>query len=158
MIDRKKWILGASGWRYVVMVLTLALLMAFAVNQAGLTKDNDKEKEKDKEEYKVKAHIDADCKSHPKDFTVPDGKTAVDFKKVELDPGKACHDSGAPENKGFSIRNDKNKHVYMWSQYQDQQPYEKGGPLSSLTLPPGKYTLTVAGGANAKIEISYKLK
>ena len=107
----------------------------------------------------VKASIDADCRSHPTTFTVPDGKTAAEFKSQGLEPGAACHGTGTPpENKGFAIRDAKSRQVYTWSQYQTQPPYEKGGPLGSLTLAPGEYTLSVAGGAGAKIELSYRLK
>ena len=107
----------------------------------------------------VSASIDADCRSHPATFTVPDGKTAAEFKSHGLEPGAACHGTGAPpENKGFAIRDAKGRQIYTWSQYQTQPPYEKGGPLGSLTLAPGEYTLSVAGGAGAKIELSYRLK
>jgi hypothetical protein len=106
----------------------------------------------------AKARIDEECRSHPATFTIPEGKTAHEFKSSGLEAGKACHEGGAPENKGFAIRDSKNQPVYMWSQYKDQKPYEKGGPLSSLTLDAGEYTLSVAGGAGAKVEISFKLK
>jgi hypothetical protein len=112
----------------------------------------------EKETMTVKAEIDKECKSHPETFTVPAGKTAKNFKKVAFEAGKACHDSGAPENKGFAVRDSKNRPVYMWSRYKDQPPYEKGGPLESLTLQEGEYTLSVAGGAEAKIEISFELE
>lgn len=106
----------------------------------------------------VSATIDAKCGSHPGTFVVPAGKTAHGFKSGGLVAGKACHGGGAPENKGFAVRDSKNNPIYMWSQYKDQPPYEKGGPLSGLSLGPGEYTLSVAGGAGARIELSYKLK
>ncbi|MFO8058043.1 MAG: hypothetical protein R6V10_12170 [bacterium] len=114
--------------------------------------------EEEKKSCTVKAEIDKECKSHPETFTVPEGKTAKDFKKLGFEAGEACHDSGAPENQGFAVRDSKNRPVYMWSQYKDQPPYEKGGPLESLTLEGGEYTLSVAGGAGAMIELSYEVE
>lgn len=106
----------------------------------------------------ISAAIGPDCQSKPATFTVPDGKTALSFTLVGLEPGKACDGGAAPENKGYAIRDGKGRPVYTWSQYQTQAPYEKGGPLKNLTLIPGSYTLTVAGGAGAKVELSYQLK
>lgn len=106
----------------------------------------------------VKAWIDKDCRSHPGTFEVPAGETARDFKSRKLEPGSACHEEGAPENVGFAVRDPKGRPVYMWSRYKDQKPYEKGGPLESLNLGPGEYTLSVAGGAGASIELSFVLK
>jgi len=106
----------------------------------------------------ISAGIDADCKSQPVELTVPGGKTAHQFKLEKLEPGKACQDGSVPENKGYAFRDQQNRPVYMWSQYQDNPPYERGGPLSSLSLAPGVYTLSVAGGAGAKVELSYQLK
>lgn len=107
----------------------------------------------------VSAAIGADCQSRPATFTVPDGKTAHSFNVEKLEPGTACNgESANPENKGFSIRDGKGRPVYTWSQYQTQTPYEKGGPLKSLTLIPGTYNLSMAGGAGAKVELSYQLK
>jgi hypothetical protein len=107
----------------------------------------------------VSASIGTDCQSKPATFSVPDGKTAYAFNVAKLEPGSACHGEAAPpENKGFSIRDGKGRQVYTWSQYQTQTPYEKGGPLKNLTLIPGSYTLSMAGGAGAKVELSYQLK
>jgi hypothetical protein len=107
----------------------------------------------------VVATIGADCLSKPTNFTVPDGKTAYNFNVAKLEPGAACHgETTPPENKGFSIRDGKGRPIYTWSQYQTQTPYEKGGPLKNLTLIPGSYTLSIAGGAGAKVELSYQLK
>jgi hypothetical protein len=138
---------SAAGVIVVAAVLAAAWTLApraFSQNPAG--------------DATVTARIDQECKSLPQTFEVPPGKTAHAFKKLALEAGTACHDSGAPENQGFAIRDGKNKPVYMWSQYQDQPPYEKGGPLSALALESGSYTLSVAGGAGAKIELAYKLK
>ncbi|HUT54559.1 MAG TPA: hypothetical protein VM658_14310 [bacterium] len=107
---------------------------------------------------KARAWIDKDCVAHPATITVPAGKTASGFKSGGLVAGIACHGAGAPENKGFAIRDGRNNPVYLWSQYQDQTPYEKGGPLDKLTLPSGEYKLTVAGGAGAEITLEYQLK
>ena len=108
---------------------------------------------------KVSAMIGADCQSRPVTFTIPDGKTAYSFTLDRLEPGSACHgEAAAPENKGFSIRDGKGRQLYTWSQYQTQAPYEKGGPLKNLTLVPGSYTLSMAGGAGARVELSYQLK
>jgi hypothetical protein len=107
---------------------------------------------------KARAWIDKDCVTHSATFTVPVGKTAAGFKSGGLVGGTACHGSGRPDNKGFAIRDGKNNPVYMWSQYQEQPPYEKGGPLDKLTLTSGQYTLTVAGGSGAEITLEYQLK
>lgn len=129
----------------MVMIATVIGLAAFLARGAdGLT---------------VTAGIGSDCQSQPKTFTVPDGKTAVGFALVKLEPGSACHgESAPPENKGYSVRDGKGRPVYTWSQFQTQAPYEKGGPLANLSLIPGNYTLSVAGGAGAKVELSYRLK
>jgi len=128
----------------------LALVVMGGVGQGADSKTEDR--------LTVKAWIDDECRSHPAEFTIPAGKTGKDFISGGLQAGKACHEGGAPENKGFAIRDSKNRPIYMWSQYKDQKPYEKGGPLSALTLDPGDYTLSVAGGAGAGVELSYLLK
>ncbi len=106
----------------------------------------------------VEAGIDDKCRSKPADFQVPEGKTATDFKREVLEAGKSCHEGGEPENVGFSIKGRRGKDVYYWSRYKNNKPYEKGGPLKNLELEYGEYTLTAAGGAGAKVRISYKLK
>jgi len=135
-----------------LIVLTAVTAAVWLAAPRALTKDADGDA------LTVTARIDQDCKSLPQTFEVPSGKTAHAFKKLALEPGSSCHGGGVPENQGFMIRDSHNKPVYMWSQYQKQPPYEKGGPLSALTLEAGSYTLSVAGGAGAKIELSYKLK
>ncbi len=104
------------------------------------------------------AVIDKECLSQPASLTVPEGKSASSFKLLGFQEGTACHEGGAPENKGYAIRDGKNNPAYMWSQYRDQKPYERGGPLESLVLKPGEYALSVAGGAGARVELSYELK
>jgi len=111
------------------------------------------------ESGKVTAHIDSECRSHPGTFKVPEGLHAAGFSKKGPTTGKSCHEEeGAPENSGFAIRDQKGRPVYLWSRYKDDEPYEKGGPLGSLRLGPGDYTLSVAGGAGARIELSYVLE
>lgn len=136
--------------------MPVALLCCLAVLAGGFYGCNDVRAQGGK--LAVSASIDAKCGSHPGTFKVPAGKTAHGFKSGGLVAGTACHGGGAPENKGFAVRDSKNNPIYMWSQYQDQPPYEKGGPLSGLSLGPGEYTLSVAGGAGASIELSYQLE
>ncbi len=130
-----------------ISFLAAALILAAALTAIG------------QQSLTVSASIGTDCQSKPASFTVPDGKTAYSFNVAKLEPGTACHgETAAPENKGFSIRDGKGRPVYTWSQYQTQTPYEKGGPLKTLTLIPGTYSLSMAGGAGAKVELSYQLK
>ena len=145
-------------------VLILAALAAAAVLAAslagcmliseGLSADPPAEPDR----LPLKAWIDDQCQSHPAALKVPDRKTALDFKRTALEPGKPCKPGEPLDNHGFAIRDHQNRAVYVWSQYKNQPPYEKGGPLEKLALPPGEYTLTVAGGAGAKVELSYRLK
>ncbi len=138
------------------VVIAAAVLVAVGLFTANVRAQDEENAEP--ERSTIKAEIDDECKSHPHTFTVPAGKTAKDFKKENFQAGKACHDSGAPENKGFAVRDSKNHPVYMWSQYKDQPPYEKGGPIGGLSLEEGEYTLSVAGGAEAMIEMSYMVE
>ena len=109
-------------------------------------------------EARVKATIDAECGSHPGSLVVAEGQTASGFQVVEFKAGAACHEAGAPENKGYAIHDRNHEPVYLWSQYQDQKPYERGGPLERLQLKSGEYTVVVAGGAGAAVELSCQLK
>ena len=144
--------------RLSLAALCLAIAMLFCTSACMVGKEARGDDAKQGQSFTIKATIDNQCRSHPKAFTVPAGKSAHSFKSGGLKAGAACHEGGAPENKGFAIRDAKNRPVYMWSQYKNQAPYEKGGPLSSLSLNAGEYTLSVAGGAGAEIELSYKLK
>ena len=138
-----------SSKKLSVLFLGAALAIVFAAAPTAIAQ----------QPLTVSASIGTDCQSKPATFTVPDGKTAHSFNLAKLEPGAACHgEAAAPENKGFSIRDGKGRPVYTWSQYQTQKPYEKGGPLNSLSLIPGTYTLSMAGGAGARVELSYQLK
>lgn len=134
-------------------VLCLAAAGLLLFSGAGSSADN-----RDSGRVTVKAWIDGECLSHPGKFSIPGGKTGAGFKAGQLKPGSSCHGGGVPENKGFSIRDGKNQLIYMWSQYRDQPPYEKGGPLEGLSPGEGEYALSVAGGAGAEIEISFELR
>lgn len=135
-----------------LFLLAIAVLLVAGAGTIKLAISAEGEKES------VRAYIDDECRSNPAEFSVPEGKTATGFSSSGVKEGKACHDGGAPENVGYSIRDGKGKPVYMWSRYKDQPPYEKGGPLSSVELYPGDYKLTVAGGAGAEVVVSYTLK
>jgi len=148
MFGHREKLIGIAGWAFFLIVFA----GCHAVRE-GRSADQPAG-----QRISIKAWIDEKCQSHPGNFKVPNAKTAFDFKRDSLAPGVACKAGETVENKGFAIRDSKNQPVYMWSQYKDQTPYEKGGPLANLTLSPGEYILSVAGGKNAKVEISYRLK
>jgi hypothetical protein len=134
------------------------LIISFFAGQRAYTQPDGTSESKEDQTNKVKAYIDDKCGQHTAKIIVAEGKTAFKFSAGDLVPGKACHDGGEPDNKGYDIRDSKNRIMYLWSQYKDLTPYEKGGPLPELELAAGEYSVSVAGGSGAEIEISYFIK
>ena len=103
----------------------------------------------------VSATIDGKCILKTATITVPAGKTAKSFTVKKLVKGVKCVVGGAADSKGWGIKNSSGAVVYSWSQFKSNKASEVGGPLSSLTLAAGTYTVYVDGRYGAIATVSF---
>lgn len=151
-----KYFRNAPG--VVGFLIAAAIIVCSSFFSAGCFSGKSADAAEGGESAEWTASIDDECGSSPTVLVIPAGKKASGFKLKLLEEGVGCHEEGPPDNKGYAIRDSKNTPIYMWSQFEDRDPYEKGGPLSSLVLKPGEYTLSVAGGAGARVSLTYSME
>ena len=81
-------------------------------------------------------------------FVVPNGKTAGNFKVLDLRAGRTCKTNQAINSKGFSIRDRNYNTIYN----------SGGGNVGALSLGAGTYSVVVDGGNGAHVTLSYTIR
>ncbi len=97
--------------------------------------------------------VGQNCARKYASFTVPAGKTASGFQIQALASGRTCKTNQTIGTQGFQIRNANYNNVYSYSASSGRQT--GGGNLSALSLPAGKYSVSVDGGNGAVVTLSF---
>jgi hypothetical protein len=96
------------------------------------------------------------CSQVGGDFSIPDGKTASNFEIIKLDSGHECYGPKDIKEKGFAIFSKKNDNeLYSYFDNGGGSPWESTS-LKSLTLPSGKYYISLDGGDEAIVKLNYQ--
>jgi hypothetical protein len=106
----------------------------------------------------VTAQITNQCSPKNGVIVVPAGKTASGFVLEGLGNGVKCRGGGASDHKGWGIKTTNERRVYRWSQFKSNKPSETGGPLNTLRLPAGTYTVFVDGGKGAMVKVRFNIQ
>ncbi|MGB9005193.1 MAG: hypothetical protein WCB96_05675 [Candidatus Aminicenantales bacterium] len=110
------------------------------------------------QEQTVVSRIDSKCQRTRAEFQVPPGKVAQYFRLGQLDQGVGCETGSLIDYQRFAIKNAATeKIIYSYDRQRGGVPQETPVLLSRLVLPPGKYVLSVAGGAGAVCALSFEL-
>lgn len=110
------------------------------------------------QEQTVISRIDAKCQRTRAEFQVPGGKVAQNFRIGQLDQGVGCETGSLIDTQRFAIKNaETEKIVYSYDRQRGGALQETPEKLSRLILPPGRFILSVAGGAGAVCALSFEL-
>ncbi|MFC2166631.1 hypothetical protein ACFLQZ_01545 [Acidobacteriota bacterium] len=102
--------------------------------------------------------IDNECMQHCADFVVQSPLFAQKFRMRELSQGTSCQTGRPIRSRSFAILNAETREsVYGFRQYSGEDPSQNPCDLDELILPPGKYSMCVGGGVDAKCILSYEL-
>jgi hypothetical protein len=110
----------------------------------------------------ITASVDQNCNPDYKEFSVPDGYEAGNFRLGKLEKGTACATGGQIRGRGFAIVRLVGNSVlddpaFQFKQFLGERPQETPVALADLVLPAGEYVLYVGGGAGAQVSLEYQL-
>lgn len=101
------------------------------------------------ERVTVTGRISDSCAPAPGEFVVAEGAVAVNFRLDGLSAGQTCTTHQPIEQKGFSILDQNSNPVYR---------YRGDASLSGLSLPAGRYRLSVDGGIGAAVTLTFDVQ
>jgi len=105
----------------------------------------------------VEASIDQKCNAQPGIIVVPEGNTAKNFAFNNLKAGTSCEPGGITSlYKGWCIQKEDGTDIYCYNET-DGVSSQLPNPLSTLTLGPGRYRVTVGGGMGAHVVVTYNI-
>jgi hypothetical protein len=103
----------------------------------------------------VEASIDQNCNAQPGIIVVPEGNTANNFDFNNLEAGISCKPGGITSpHRGWCIQKEDGTNIYCYNET-DRALSQLSNPLSTLTLGPGRYRVTVGGGKGAHVIVTY---
>lgn len=108
----------------------------------------------------VSAGVSSSCTPILKTFTVPDGKTAINFDIDEFNQGVGCYTGTNVNDGGFQISSGacpaQKDDIYYYHK-NPNGTVSKMIPLGNLRIPEGVYCLSFNGGRGGHVKLAYSL-